>query len=270
MPVPHSPSPQRLRSWAKIALGSLPLLLLLSLVTEDLEPWSYLHTALDGPRFGPLLKNANLLKVALTFLANLAAFLAVALFLAAFIVAFAAMGVGRVSARSEGSADDAARRPNDRDKSLVRRAFSKAVSIAFFFLALVTVGVFLAVNLLGFRMKPKTAEVKSNLGAIRSMEMAYFAEHGTWVGNQPPTPIADRRGKSWWVPWDRGTRFSLLGFAPVEERVHCSYVLDGPDFPAAADGFTARAECDLDGNGDLSVFLITNTSPEIVHTGAPF
>ena len=39
-------------------------------------------------------------------------------------------------------------------------------------------------NFLQFRLKAKTSEAKSNLGAIRSTEVAYFAEWDTYVGNQ--------------------------------------------------------------------------------------
>ena len=39
-------------------------------------------------------------------------------------------------------------------------------------------------NFLQFRLKAKTSEAKSNLGAIRSTEVAYFAEWDFYVGNQ--------------------------------------------------------------------------------------
>ncbi len=110
---------------------------------------------------------------------------------------------------------------------------------------------------------------RSDLGAIRSTEVAYFAEWGVWVGNQPLTPVADRRGDDSFVEWAGDTRFSILGFAP-EGKVPCSYALEGPDWPAAAEGFTARAECDLDRDGLLSVWKITSGSTEITHSGDEF
>ena len=110
---------------------------------------------------------------------------------------------------------------------------------------------------------------RSDLGAIRSTEVAFFAEWEMWVGNQPLTPVPDRRGNDTFVEWDTDTRFSILGFAP-EGKVPCSYALEGPDWPAAAEGFTARAECDLDGDGLLSVWKITSGSTEITHSGDDF
>ena len=120
-----------------------------------------------------------------------------------------------------------------------------------------------------YRRKPKTSEVKSNLGAIRSTEVAFFAEWYYWVGNQPCTPVLNRAGRKEAVPWNGTTRFSILGFAP-EGRVYCSYCLEGSDYPAETVGFTARAECDLDGDGGISVYWITSNGTEIWHTGSPF
>ncbi len=109
-------------------------------------------------------------------------------------------------------------------------------------------------------------ETKANLGGIRSVELAYFAEYNVYVGNQPPTPVADRRGNDTPTPWVATTRFSILGYAP-EGKVPCSYMLDGVDNPTPEQGFTARAVCDLDRDGQLSVWSITNKNPEPIHTG---
>lgn len=109
--------------------------------------------------------------------------------------------------------------------------------------------------------------VMSDLGAIRSLEVAYYAEWNVWVGGQPLTPLADRRGSDELVRWDQGTRFSILGFAP-EGKVLCSYALEGPAW--STEGFTARAECDYDRDGQLAIHRVTNTSNEILKSGAPF
>lgn len=113
----------------------------------------------------------------------------------------------------------------------------------------------------------EVAKVRAHLGAIRAIESAYFAEHGTWVGNQPYTPVADRRGNREEVPWAAGTRFFVLGFAPDEGRVRCSYALEGTDLPAREEGFTARAQCDLDADGSLSTWTVTDKTREIEHAG---
>lgn len=122
-------------------------------------------------------------------------------------------------------------------------------------------------NFLKFRLKPRASEQKSNLMAIRSTEVAYFAEWNVYVGNQSPTPPIDPRTSGRPRQWASGTRFSILGFAP-EGSVYCSYALDGPDFPT--DGISIRAECDYDGDGKLSIWTLTSTGNEFVHSGDDF
>jgi type IV pilus assembly protein PilA len=128
-------------------------------------------------------------------------------------------------------------------------------------------------NFLQFRLKAKTSEAKSNLGAIRSTEVAYFAEWNMFVGNQPLTPahtLAEAGQKKNWVPT---TRFSILGFAP-EGGVYYDYqVLPGTvdaDWPSATEGFTVNAVGDLDADGQNSTYSVGNSTAEIQKTGAPF
>ena len=121
----------------------------------------------------------------------------------------------------------------------------------------------------GGTLTTSKSKAKSNLGAIRGTQVAYVAEWSIYVGNQSPTPVLDRSGVSDNVKWDPTTRFSILGFAP-EGRVYCSYSLEGPDYPTESQGFTARAHCDLDGDGEVSIYTITNASTEITHSGGMF
>jgi hypothetical protein len=107
---------------------------------------------------------------------------------------------------------------------------------------------------------------KSNLGAIRSTEIAYFAEWNIYVGNQPLTPVSDRRCNDSKVPWNNNTRFSILGFAP-EGDVQCSYSLEGSDYPTQREGVTISAECDLDGDGHVSVWRLHTSSIDFMRSG---
>ena len=124
-------------------------------------------------------------------------------------------------------------------------------------------------NFLAFRLKAKTSEAKSNLGAIRSTEVAYFAEWSFYVGNQPNTPIANRSGDAQKEPWDPGTRFSVVGFQP-EGSVFYSYALNGTDFTVSATGVSMYAVGDLDDDGILSTFYVTDSSNEILKEGGTF
>ena len=127
-------------------------------------------------------------------------------------------------------------------------------------------------NFLNFRLKAKTSEAKSNLGAIRSTQVAYFAEWSTWVGGQTFVPILDRTNndfKQAWNPSGGASRFSILGFAP-EGNVFFSYNLEGTEWPVTNDGFTSNAEGDLDTDGVISQYKITSNDTEIRHFGGPF
>ena len=124
-------------------------------------------------------------------------------------------------------------------------------------------------NFLNFRLKAKSSEAKSNLGATRSTQVAYFAEWSMWVGAQDWTPVGGRINNGNKVPWDPNTRFSILGFAP-EGQVFFDYNLEGNAWPTQTAGFTANAEGDLDGDGQISTFTISSETTEITHSGAPF
>jgi type IV pilus assembly protein PilA len=127
-------------------------------------------------------------------------------------------------------------------------------------------------NFLNFRLKAKTSEAKSNLGAIRSTEVAYYAEWSTWVGAQTFVPINDRTGNDFKEPWANGgtvSRFSILGFAP-EGNVFFSYDMEGTEWPVGSDGFTSNAQGDLDTDDVISNYKITSNDTEIRHSGGPF
>jgi len=124
-------------------------------------------------------------------------------------------------------------------------------------------------NFLNFRLKAKTSEAKSNLGAIRSTEVAYFAEWNWYVGGQGLTPTGDRTGNGGKVRWETTTRFSILGFAP-EGNVFFDYSLDGAADSFDGLGFTGHAIGDLDADSQTSDFWVTNYQTEIQKTGAPF
>jgi type IV pilus assembly protein PilA len=124
-------------------------------------------------------------------------------------------------------------------------------------------------NFLNFRLKAKTSEAKSNLGAIRLTEVAYVSEWNYYVGNQEYTPILDRTNVPDKTLWVTTTRFSLLGFAP-EGKVFFSYQLLGTPYPSELSGYTSNASADLDNDASVSVFTMNNTTTEIVHSGGTF
>ena len=125
-------------------------------------------------------------------------------------------------------------------------------------------------NFLQFRLKAKTSEAKSNLGAIRSTEVAYFAEWNFFVANQPSTPTGNRSGSTAKVPWNPTTRFSILGFAP-EGAVFYDYALvPATNFIVQSVGLTMYAVGDLDGDSSLSSFFVNDSTNEILKDGGTF
>jgi len=122
-------------------------------------------------------------------------------------------------------------------------------------------------NFLEFRLKAKTAEAKVNLGAIKDVAIAYFAENDEYLSGQDWTPThgADKGVK---VPWNYDTRFSILGYSP-EGVVYYEYRLEPVGSTTSVD-FTARARGDLDNDSFWSDYRIHNTSKEIAHSGSPF
>ena len=214
-----------------------------------------IYGPLNGPVFGPYL-SGNATLIVFFFIAVLAVGARLAL---------VGLKMSLRLTRKKADAGPPGKHEEGKKKGLGGRLVSEAVFIAI-------VGVIAAIiapNFLSFRFNTKSREAISNLGAIRGTQVAYVAEWNFYVGNQPPTPIADRTGKKWWDYWDSGTRFSIIGFAP-EGKVYCSYSLEGPDYPTLVEGFIAHAECDFDGDGKVSVYTITSENTDITHSGGRF
>ncbi|MGA1844481.1 MAG: type IV pilin protein [bacterium] len=122
-------------------------------------------------------------------------------------------------------------------------------------------------NFLTFRLKAKTSEAKSNLGAIRTVEEAYKAEEdayypeagGTIARYPSATPTA---AKQEWVPED--TEFSALGFEPAGQVYYVYTVTSAVTAPATTAGsFTASAFGDLDGDGVEAEYQASDAGSEI-------
>lgn len=112
-------------------------------------------------------------------------------------------------------------------------------------------------NFLVFRFKAKSSEVKSNLGAIRTLQEAYKLEEGAYCGPVERYPGKANTTKQTWV--SSATGFSALGFEPAG-RVYYDYGIP----KAAIDAFVADAYGDLDGDGIESHYLIDVKSKEVI------
>ncbi len=132
-------------------------------------------------------------------------------------------------------------------------------------------------NFLEFRKSAreqwKTRYPARLLREIGSTEVAYFAEWNVFVANQPPVtpPLSPSR-----EGWFSQTRFSLIGYGFFDESsvltpdFNCSFSLEGPDFPTAAQGFLARAVCDQDHDDKPEIYTITDSSDVTASGDAPW
>jgi type IV pilus assembly protein PilA len=107
-----------------------------------------------------------------------------------------------------------------------------------------------------YQFKSKTAEVKSNLGAIRVSEEAYYAEFSAYHAAAPepaaiPGPIA--------VAFDGETSdFASIGFE-AEGRVFFSYAVATG---GGGSGYTIDAAADLDADGLVQTWGYTKSTAD--------
>lgn len=95
---------------------------------------------------------------------------------------------------------------------------------------------------LRFQLKTKTAEGRMNLASIRTAEQSYMAEFGQYIAAVPtPAGSVGTTRRDW--PYSGADGFDIIGWAP-ESSVLFQYAV-----ATAADGFTATAVSDIDGDG---------------------
>jgi type IV pilus assembly protein PilA len=105
-------------------------------------------------------------------------------------------------------------------------------------------------TMLGFKLRSKLAEGKTNLSGIHKAQETYFAEYGAYV-SADPTPVGDpdSQHRSWGLTPTAIHGFNRIGFSP-EGQVYFQYA-------ATTDGgsaVTLSARSDLDGNGDFNTW----------------
>ena len=93
-----------------------------------------------------------------------------------------------------------------------------------------------------YQLRSKSAEVKSNLGALRVLEESYFASHDEFLPAAAEPPVIPGATKAAFNP---NPAFTALGFRP-EGRVYFSY---GVAVAADRTGYSADAAADIDADG---------------------
>ena len=104
------------------------------------------------------------------------------------------------------------------------------------------------------QMRSKTAEVKSNLSALRALEETYRSARDEYLG-APAEPAMLPGASS--VAFNPNPAFTSLGFRP-EGNVYFSY---GVAVSADAAGFTADAAADIDADGFPQLWGFAKPNP---------
>jgi type IV pilus assembly protein PilA len=106
--------------------------------------------------------------------------------------------------------------------------------------------------LTSYQLRSKSAEAKTNLGAIRVLEETYYSENQTYrSANAEPPAIPGTVATAF---DSAGSDFGLLGFTP-QGRVYFSY---GIAVSADGTGYTADAGSDIDGDGVIQYWAYAN------------
>ena len=127
-----------------------------------------------------------------------------------------------------------------------------------------------------FQLKSKTSEAKTNLGAIKTCEEAYAAEHDVYLSaNWTPTTAIGTSKRAWEV----NPGFNSIGFRPAGMVYYNYGVGIGTAAPSAltnnnvTDGtvdITMWAKGDLDGDGSKSNYWMNDENTMIGHNGDDF
>jgi type IV pilus assembly protein PilA len=130
--------------------------------------------------------------------------------------------------------------------SRVRKSpYNYGFTILELMIAVSIVGILSAIaipQLLNYQLRSRSAEAKTNLGAIRVLETAHFSENDFYVSVPPEPPVVPGSQPA---AFDEAAGFADLGFRP-EGRVYFSY---GVNVTGDGVGFSADAGGDLDADG---------------------
>jgi prepilin-type N-terminal cleavage/methylation domain-containing protein len=138
----------------------------------------------------------------------------------------------------------------------VRQALSRAgFTLLELMIALSVIGVLAAIAiplLSNYQLRSKSAEAKTNLGAIRVLQETHYSENQIYrSANAEPAAIPGSVA----VAFDGVTSdFQLLGFVP-QGQVYFSY---GVAVSADGTGYTADAAADIDGDGFVQYWGYAN------------
>ena len=120
---------------------------------------------------------------------------------------------------------------------------------------------------LGMQRRAARSEAPSNADGIRTAEKAYHAEWDTFTAVSPCPPPEVKIGpdpQHWRPEWPCVQQFENLGWIP-DGKARCRYAVQTSGvYPQ--DDFLIRAECDVDGDGVLTVYEATRAQRATMKT----
>src|SRR4029453_13661168 len=108
---------------------------------------------------------------------------------------------------------------------------------------------------LRYQLRTRATETLTHLKGIATTEVAYFAEHGTFVS--VPTAVPASLPGTQRVPGPNNPQFDLIGWSP-EGGVVFQYAVqaDDPNGTGTLTRFTAETTADLDSDGVQAYFAL--------------
>ena len=119
-------------------------------------------------------------------------------------------------------------------------------------IVVVIIGILAATAIPGyqrFQLRSKTSEAKVNLASIRTAELTYAAEFGTFVETDAsPDGLGGAQARSFVDEGDPGENFATMGWEP-EGQIYFQYEVSTEN-----DAFSAAARADIDADQDPQIW----------------
>jgi len=115
-------------------------------------------------------------------------------------------------------------------------------------------------NFLNYQLKAKTAEAKTNIGAIRTSQEAYKAENDAYqVCTASPVAAGTSQKADWVDAGAAGSSFTDLGYSPAGQVYYIYECVVGANTAGiAAQELAIDAQGDLEDDGNDSFFTMSS------------
>ena len=115
-------------------------------------------------------------------------------------------------------------------------------------------------NFLNYQLKAKTAEAKTNIGAIRTSQEAYKAENDAYLAcTASPAAAGGSQKVDWADAGAAGAQFADIGYSPAGQVYYIYECVVGPNTATTpAQELAIDAQGDLEDDGNDSFFTMSS------------